>query len=422
MKKFLIIILAVLLLLTSCDGSSGYSEDDHIEDDFSETDVSNSTDVNEQKKITCSPTIYTDDYEYLEHELSEYAGLGDQELLNYIEFAVYREAVSKINSNNYFVENVEAIYISNEYINELIYNSNQNVYFGYTLAEINKAFTDSKYVFTVDDNGNTIVEAYTDCNDVFEQVITDVAIGTGVILICVTVSVATAGTAPAISMIFAASAQSAAIMATSSSAMGAAAAAFTTGIQNGDKEEVLRAAAIGAGEGFKAGAITGAITGGITQTVQLKGATRNGLTMNEVATIQKESGYPLDVIKNFRSMDQYNACKQAGLRTSVVNGKVALIRDIDLNFTDEFGRTNLQRMQQGLAALDPATGKSYQLHHIGQEMDSTLSILTQSEHMQGGNNTLWHVFESSSNIDRVAFDIQRQEFWKSLATLLIAGG
>lgn len=102
--------------------------------------------------------------------------------------------------------------------------------------------------------------------------------------------------------------------------------------------------------------------------------------MDEAAIFQRE-GYPLDVIKEFRSMEQYNICKEAGLSQQMVNGNTALIRDIDLDFVDEMGRTNLERMQQGLAALDPATGGSYQLHHVGQRADSTLAILTRVEHM-----------------------------------------
>mgnify|MGYP000799716493 FL=1 len=147
----------------------------------------------------------------------------------------------------------------------------------------------------------------------------------------------------------------------------------------------------------------------------------NGLSMNEAAQIQRESGYPLDVIKGFRTMEQYEVCQKAGLVPKMVNGKMALIRQIDLDFVDEMGRTNLMRMQQGLAALDPATGEAYQLHHIGQKMDSTLSILTEAEHMQNGNNQIWHLFGEASQIDRRVFDKQRASFWKNMAELLQGG-
>jgi hypothetical protein len=136
--------------------------------------------------------------------------------------------------------------------------------------------------------------------------------------------------------------------------------------------------------------------------------------MNEAAKIQMESKYPLDVIKGFKTVEQYEICKSAGLTPMTINGKTALIRSIDLNFTDELGRTNLQRMEQGLAALDP-TGKSYELHHIGQNVDSTLAILTKAEHMQGGNNTIWHEVGRSStvHVEGNNWDAVRTSFWKS---------
>ena len=79
-------------------------------------------------------------------------------------------------------------------------------------------------------------------------------------------------------------------------------------------------------------------------------------------------------------------------------------------------------MQKGLAALDPATGEAYQLHHIGQKMDSTLAILTRAEHMQNGNNEIWHIFGKSSEIDHKVFAKQREAFWEYMASLLTQGG
>lgn len=208
-------------------------------------------------------------------------------------------------------------------------------------------------------------------------------------------------------------------MALSSGGMGALAAGIVTGMQTQDFDEAIKAATLAGSEGFKWGAISGAISGGVSEAVALKGATLNGLTMDEAAILQRE-GYPLDVIKEFKSMEQYNICREAGLSPQMVNGNTALIRDIDLNFVDEMGRTNLERMQQGLAALDPITGESYQLHHIGQQADSTLAILTRAEHMQGGNNTIWHELGEATQVHGPGntWDAQRQAFWKALATSL----
>ena len=119
-------------------------------------------------------------------------------------------------------------------------------------------------------------------------------------------------------------------------------------------------------------------------------------------------------------MKQYELCKEVGLKPTMINGKTALVQKIDLNYVDEFGRTNFERMLQEIPALD-SDGLPYELHHVGQQMDSTLAILTKAQHTQGGNSGIWHVVKASE-IDRNVFAIQRAAFWKSLAELIAAGG
>ena len=301
-----------------------------------------------------------------------FSGMNDPNLLRYTEDTIYESLVSALDSEEYFVENVSAIYISQEYIDELAYNSQANIYFGYTLQELAEQFQGKKYVFTLGDDGTTIVTEFEDYDDAYDRALKNVAIGTGVILVCVTVSVVTGGLgAPAVSMIFAASAKTGTIMALSGGAMGGISAGIVTGMQTGDMDEALKAAALAGSEGYKWGAISGAISGGAIETKKytdamraLKGVELNGLTVQEAAAIQMESKYPVDVIKQFKSMEQYEICKKAGLTPVTVNGKTSLVRAIDLDYVDELGRTNLQRMKQGLAAIDPNSGVSYELHHI----------------------------------------------------------
>ena len=348
----------------------------------------------------------------------EFSGMNDPALLQYIEDDLYENLVTSLDSDEYFVENVQAVYISQEYLDEIAYNSQSNVFFGFTLAELEAQFSGERYVFTLGDDGTTQVQPFEDYDDTYDRILHNIAVGTGVILICVTVSVVTGGAAPAVSMIFAMSAKTATVAGVSGGLLGGVASGIVTGIQTHDWDAALKAAALTGSENFKWGTITGAIGGGASEAMALKGATLNGLTMNEAAIIQRESGYPIDVIKQFAKMDQYYICQEAGLTRQLINNKISLIRDIDLAFTDEHGLTNLERMRRGLAALDPATGQAYELHHIGQQMDSTLAILTKAEHMQNGNNKIWHLFEGASEIDRPMFDKQRQAFWKALADQL----
>lgn len=365
----------------------------------------------------------TIEYTFTEEDMPEFTGLDDTALLTYLENTVYTNLVTELDNEMYFVENVSAIYISKEYLEEVAYNSQENIYFGYTLSELDAYFQGTRYVFTLGDDGQTIVTEFQEYDDTYDQILKNVAIGTGVILICVTVSVVSGGLgAPAVSLIFAASAKTGTIMGLSSGLFSGVSAGVVTGIETGDFDEAMKAAALAGSEGFKWGAITGSVTGGTGKAIALKGATLNGLTMNEAALIQKQSGYPLDVIKQFSSMEQYQICQAAGLSPHMVNGNIALIRNIDLNFVDDMGRTNLQRMQQGLAALDP-TGQAYELHHIGQHANSTLAILTKAEHMQGGNNKIWHVLGETTEVHGAGntWDLQRQQFWKQLAKMMTGG-
>lgn len=349
----------------------------------------------------------------------QFSALDDEQLLIHTEDLVYREVVSAINSEEYFVENVSAVYISKEYLDELAFNSQSNIYFGYTLAELNEIFQGTKYIFTLSEDGSTAVQELQEIEDVStETMLRNVAIGTGVILVCVTVSVVSAGVgAPAVSMIFAASATTAKTFAISSAAFGGITAGVVRGIETGDFNEAIEAAAMGATEGFKWGAISGAVVGGVSQGSALYGAAKQtNFTMNQYAQIQQETGYPLDVIKQFHTMDEYQAFRNANLKPVVVGNKTALVKtDIDLAKVDAKGRTNLERMKQGLAPQDP-TGVSYELHHVGQKKDGTLAIMSQIEH----DNPAIHGFlqKTEAHAAGTNWDAERQAFWKAFAELV----
>ena len=408
MKRLITLLLSCALVLVGC----GQAEVVNSSVNATEQSAVEKSDENEIPEDEVG-----DDTDYT-YEVA-FENLNDENLLKYVEDAVYSDMVTGLNSDEYFIENVNAAYISQEYLDEVAYNSQANIYFGYTLDELENLYTDSKYVFALGEDGQTVVHAFEDYDDTYDKVLRNVAIGTGVILVCVTVSVVSGGAgAPAISMIFAASAKTGTGMALSSGIISGAATGIVTGIQTGDVDEAVTSAALAGSESFKWGAIAGAVAGGAKEVIALKGATLNGLTMNEAASIQKESGYPIEVIKQLHRTEEYQVLKEVGLKPAMINGKTALIRgDIDLDLLDEFGRSNLKRMSLGLAPLD-ANGISFELHHIGQEADATLAILTQTEH----DNAALHGFKAISEIERDAFAIQRKKFWKTMEKVLSGGG
>ena len=437
MKRIIALILSCAICLTAC-GSAQSTESvsnntetesvaetqdntsESVEEEVSSTEKS---ETEEQAIASADPAVYQDieDQKIADENLD----LSDENLQQYLRDRIYTEAIEEFDSDEYCVENVQTIYYSKEYIEQLAYNSQENLYFGFTQAELDSQFQGKKYVFTLDENtGETTVvevESYEDHST--EEILKNVAIGTGVILVCVTVSVATGGTAPAVSMIFALGAKTGTAMALSGGAIGGLSAGLVKGYQTGSFSDAMNVAALGASDGFKWGAIVGALSGGATEAWGLHKATANRLTMNEAAAIQRESKYPLDLISQFKSKAEYKIYRDAGLRTQMVNGKLALVRDIDLNYKsslpDGTEVTNLQRMQRGYAPLDPATGKAYQLHHINQDPNGTLAILKEAEH-QGNSSILNNPDIVESKIDRDAFSKIRKDFWTDLGNQFAA--
>ena len=427
MKRVIALILACMLLLTACGApaetaqstdpspSEQKAEADPETDVVDETDVA--TDAEQEAEEGANPIVVTQNVPDITIK-----GLDDEALLAYVEDNVYSTLVAQLNSEDYFVENVEAIYYPKEYIEALASNTQPNLYFGYTSAELNAQFQGTKYVFTLGEDGQTIVVPMeTVSDDVYVKAMENVIIGSGVILVCVTVSIVAYPAAPAVSMIFAASASTGTTFALESGTISFVAAAIAKGYETESFEQALKAGVEAGGEGFKWGAIIGATVGGTEEAIALKGATMSGLTMNEAARIQRESGYPLELIKQFKSYAEYEVYRDAGLYTKMVNGKLALVRNIDLDFVSELPNgesvTNLVRMQRGYAPIDPATGKAFQLHHINQNPNGTLAILTEAEHQ--GNAAILNLFGKESEIDRKAFEAIRKEFWKKYAAGLL---
>ncbi len=390
MRKFLSLLLSVALLLSGCAFPVVNSD--------TTTSQQETTQVNQ-------PT---------ENITASFTALDDPALLQYAESAVYDELITALDSEAYFIENVSAIYYSKEYMQEVAYNSQANIYFGFALAELDEYFQDTKYVFTLGEDGQTTVQPVKAYENIYEQAIKNVAIGTGVILLCVTVSVATYTAAPAVSVIFAMSALDGTTVALSTGVISALVAGIVTGVETKNFDEAMETAVLAGSEGFKWGAFCGVIEGGLTEAIALKGASLNGLTMNQAALIQRESHLPLSFIKSFHSMDEYEVYKNAGLQLSNVNGKLAYTQKIDWSLIDDKGRTNADRIVEGLNPIDNL-GNSFELHHIGQKSDSPLAILTQSQHRDHYSTLHSNTGSAAGKVDHGAsWSAQKQQFWLDL--------
>lgn len=358
------------------------------------------------------------------HYPDEYASPADPEIAEGLEESVYASLREALNSEDFLIDEVEVAYVSQEYLDELQYNSQENVFFGYTLPEIRDYFEGVPYVFTVE-NGVTVVKPFEDYDDTWEQVAVNVATGTGVIAVCATVTVLApaVGAPTAVTAIFTFATGGAVSGAVVDAAISGVFTGITTGVQTGDIEQAIKAAALSASEDYKCGAIIGAAAAGAAEGVGLlkaskyaKKAGEAGLTMSEAAKVQLESGFSLKTIRNMRNMDEYEVYKSAGLKECIVKTpegiRRVLARDLDMKITDKDGRTNLQRMEKGLNPIDE-NGVTYDYHHVGQKNDGTLALLSKHEHRMSGLHS-----KQMSEIERNAFNREKRQINKISAAQL----
>ena len=139
--------------------------------------------------------------------------------------------------------------------------------------------------------------------------------------------------------------------------------------------------------------------------------------VNEKQKISEQSDYSKEVNNRIRSVDELNVYKNEGLEEREVNGRIVLKdNSIDINLKDEKGRTNLERMEKGLAPIDE-NGKPYNLHHIGQNSDSPLAELKDEVHKK--NDAILHDKSKPTEVhgsnSEVNWDKERSEHWKARA-------
>ena len=354
-------------------------------------------------------------------ELSQldFAGMNDEQYNEIIKEQAYNSILNEIDTTKYFISDFQTTYINQEYLKELEYNSQENLFFSTTLSDIKKLEkeTGEQIVLSTDENGKTILTTVDDGeneeNTILNKVIKDVAIGAGVILVAATVASVTSASAPAVSVVCAVGAKGGLIGALSSSAIGSAFSGITSYMKSKDKDKALDDALLGAGEGFKTGAIVGTITGGLKGFAGLKTGAKGGLKLNDVARIQQESKWSPDIIKQISTMDEYEVYKNSNLIEKTINGRKTLI---PANMKDIIADgDNLAKVQAGNAPLD-ANGNPYQLHHMLQKDDGALAVLSDAQHKK-----IPIIDGKESEIDRDAFATFRKKYWKEIGELFENG-
>jgi len=119
--------------------------------------------------------------------------------------------------------------------------------------------------------------------------------------------------------------------------------------------------------------------------------------------IKEQTGWSDEIIDAISSPEEYKVLKDAGLKEYDVGGKKYLFKtDIDWSQLDDFGRSNADRVNNGLNPI-ATNGETIEYHHIGQGKNAPLAELTVSEHDKipvdtktpsevrpGGDNTEWN--------------------------------
>ncbi|HEM5199458.1 TPA: hypothetical protein U1304_002095, partial [Streptococcus suis] len=101
----------------------------------------------------------------------------------------------------------------------------------------------------------------------------------------------------------------------------------------------------------------------------------------------------------------------------VFEGNKVYQRDdlIDPNLTDGFGRTNVERMEKGLAPIGP-DGKSIELHHMTQRQSGAIAEVTKTFHSSNYSTIHINTGRIPSGINRSEFGKWRGNYWKNRAS------
>ena len=135
----------------------------------------------------------------------------------------------------------------------------------------------------------------------------------------------------------------------------------------------------------------------------------------EQAKIREASDYSEEINCYIRSMEELEHYQGIGLEEAEIGGRMALIsHEIDWDQLDENNETNAMRVARGRPPLDPQ-GYPYELHHIGQHVDSPLAELQWQQHRGKNVDRILHdkTIQSEAHADGTNWDKERMQYWQS---------
>lgn len=194
-------IIALLLICSFV--FSGCSNSDSIETTSMKQNSTEKNEMDVAEENTSSEMINKETSDIIiDNKDMVYNDISDPKFLEYIEDTLSFELKNNLDDEIYTLEDIETVFYSKEYLEELEYNTQSNIYFGYTLDDIDKKFEGERYVFTLGEDGKTTIIPFEEYDDTFDGVLKAVAIGSGVFFLCATVKVAaSAGAVTAMSKV-----------------------------------------------------------------------------------------------------------------------------------------------------------------------------------------------------------------------------
>lgn len=198
---------------------------------------------------------------------------------------VYLATLESVDSSEYTIAGVDVVYLSEEYIDELVYNTRENEYFGYKLSFLDEHFEEQPYVFTINDKGDTVVrrQEALEMDEIGLDVLRNVATAAGVIAITYyLIPLAPAGSVIAVT--FAGAAENAILYTEIAGAIGAIGGAIAAANKEGaDTTDILKGMALNGSKGMKVGAIGGVISAAAMNTLPIENMTLPKMTGAELA-------------------------------------------------------------------------------------------------------------------------------------------
>ena len=131
-----------------------------------------------------------------------------------------------------------------------------------------------------------------------------------------------------------------------------------------------------------------------------------------------ETGWSKEVLDCIQTREQADIYKKADLEEKEINGRMCLVKQIDMGYYDKnTGMTNRELMGKGRAPIDVKTDEPIELHHMGQNFNAPFAELAANSEHGDGNHSILHPSKEDSwrqDPEKVnEFNRERAAYWKA---------